>query len=193
MTTLRIVLAVALASMLAACSSQQSTAAAPADGGGGSDGLVADSTSSADSGGGSDAVVAIDSGDAWTPADAAATDSGGGGDASITDAEEEGCIRTDGAPYVALSWNEGCSQTVTSFTVEWGPNDSGTYPYSVDAGDPCDAAGCAEGGPNAQLFCQYDLPGLEAGTWCFVTEACDNDACSSPSGQACADIPRECP
>jgi hypothetical protein len=148
-----------------------------------------------DGGGGGDAS-ATEAGDA-TFADGGHADTGmamdGGDGGNAADAAEDACMTPDGGPYVALTWNEGCGQTVTTFLVEWGQMDGGPYPNVADAGDPCDGAACVEGGASAQLFCHYNLRGLDAGNWCIVTEACDNGACSTPSGQACVTIPEPCP
>jgi hypothetical protein len=113
------------------------------------------------------------------------------GEAGTSDSGDSGC-EFDGAPYIALNWNEGCSSTVTNFLVEWGTMDGGPYPNVVDAGDPCDAAACTDGGSGEQA-CQYDLRGLDAGGYCVVTVACDDTACSTPSGQACVTLPGACP
>ncbi|HEY6460208.1 MAG TPA: hypothetical protein VIY73_08650 [Polyangiaceae bacterium] len=130
-------------------------------------------------------------GDATSSGGGDATSSGGG-DGGVSDAGEEGCSSTDGGPYVALAWNEGCSSTVTGYVIEWGDVDGGPYPYSADAGDSCDASAC-EAGADAEAFCQYDLRGLEAGTWCIAAEACDDTTCSVPSSAVCVDVPPACP
>jgi hypothetical protein len=138
-------------------------------------------------------------GDVRTPRDGAgrhdssgdARPSGDSGDGATGDADA-GCKTFDGGPFVALSWNEGCSSAVTNFLVEWGTRDGGPYPNVADAGDPCDAAGCVAGDAG-QLSCHYDLRGLEAGSYCVVTVACDQGMCSTPSGQACVTVPEPCP
>jgi hypothetical protein len=137
--------------------------------------------------------------DARSPVDGGGrTDSGEGGIAKDagedrnSDAGDSGCETFDGGPYIALNWNEECSSTVTNFLIEWGRMDGGPYPNVADAGLPCDAAACTDGG-SGERSCQYDLRGLDAGGWCVVTVACDETACSSPSGQACATIPTPCP
>jgi hypothetical protein len=150
------------------------------------DAHATDSSSTVDShanhdsgGGGGDGGTGTDGGDAGTP------------DTGSSDGGDSGCDTPDGGHYVALNWNEACSNTVTNFLVEWGTADGGPYPNVVDAGDPCDAAACM--GDSGELFCQYDLRGLDAGGWCVVTVACDEGMCSGPSGQACVTIPGPCP
>ncbi|HEY1691197.1 MAG TPA: hypothetical protein VGG39_03500 [Polyangiaceae bacterium] len=187
--------------LLAGCSAGH---AAPADGGPGPVDAHApdDATTSAESGSGAhpDASTSSSGGDAASSGGGEAgsssggdASSSGGGDAgSGADASDASCSTTDGGPSVALTWNEGCSSTVTGFVIEWGDVDGGPYPYSADAGDSCDATACDDDAAGAQAFCQYDLRGLEAGTWCIAAEACDDGSCSVPSMATCVDVPPAC-
>jgi hypothetical protein len=131
--------------------------------------------------------AATDSGAMDAAADTGETDSAiDGGD---------GCAPApDGGHYVALTWNEVCADMVTNFAVEWGQVEGGPYPDSTDAGYSCDASGCDAGGDaGGQLFCSYNLHGLDAGGWCIAVEACDNGTCSALSGEVCVQIPASCP
>ena len=132
-----------------------------------------------DSGGGTgDGATGTDGGDGGTP----------------TDAGPDGCLPpVDGGHYIALSWNEACGQTVTSYDLLWGTEDGGPYPNSVDAGDACDAAACEGDGAAPQLVCGYNLRGLAPGYWCIVVESCDDAGCSVPSNQTCVVLPPNCP
>ena len=181
MTIVRHVASGTLLILLTACGSKAGGTAGP-DGGGHLPDARAPDAASSDVSSPGDTGAPSDAG-----ADATMTDGG-----SPTDAAEEGCVVFDGAPYVALTWNEGCTQGATSFVVAWGTMEGGPYPFTADAGDPCDAAQC-QGDANDQLFCAYDLRGLDAGGWCIVTEACDSVGCSAPSGQVCVTIPVICP
>jgi hypothetical protein len=137
--------------------------------------------------------AAIDSGGMDVAAPDAAIDSGAA-DSGETDSAldaGDGCTPApDGGHYVALTWNEVCADMVTNFTVEWGQAEGGPYPGSIDAGYSCDASGCDAGG---ELFCNYNLHGLDAGGWCIAVEACDNGTCSVLSPEVCVDIPASCP
>jgi hypothetical protein len=174
------------AMLLAACSSNH---ASPADGGANAADARAstDATTSADSGAGG----SPDSGGSSSGGDGAS--SSGGDSGGAFDAADGSCSTTEGGPYLALTWNEGCSSTVTGYIIEWGDMEGGPYPYSADAGDSCDASACEDGAADAQAFCQYDLRGLEAGTWCIAAEACDNGVCSAPSSPSCVAVPPACP
>jgi hypothetical protein len=168
--------------LLGACGSTKSGGASP-DGGGGDTGPGSGDAHAADGRSPSDGATTSDSSQ-----DGPANDAGDGG---MFDAGDSGCKDFDGGPYVALQWNEICSSTITNFLVEWGDTDGGPYPNVADAGDPCDAGVCAKDA-SAELVCRYDLRGLDAGSYCIVTVACDGTECSTPSGQACVTIPAPC-
>jgi hypothetical protein len=148
-----------------------------------------------------DADAGMDTAAADTGVDAAAPDAtidSGGMDAAADSAEADSALEAgdgcapapDGGHYVGLAWNEVCADMVTNFTVEWGQAEGGPYPDSTDAGYSCDASACDAGG---QLFCNYNLYGLDAGGWCIAVEACDNGTCSALSGEVCVQIPAPCP
>jgi len=172
--------------------------AADADATVANDAADADATTDAASADAASDGAAPDGGTEAAPPDAAvdsssvdaAADSGEADAAADADAGDACSSAPDGGHYVALTWNEVCADTVTNFTVEWGEAEGGPYPGSTDAGYSCDASGCDAGG---QLFCNYNLYGLDAGGWCIAVEACDNGACSVLSGEVCVQIPAACP
>ena len=137
----------------------------------------------------SDNVTPIDGGnDGTTITDAQADTFDGNCFGTSNDAA---CWLCPNGPSFGLTWNEGCSGNASGFIIQWGLDEAG-YPFSADAGDPCDAAACPADAA-AQQSCSYDLRGLEAGTWCIQVEAYNDAGTSTPSNLFCGALPPHCP
>jgi hypothetical protein len=133
----------------------------------------------------------------------------GGPDGTVSDARMDGdgfdgncwddmgdarCYTCPNGPNFLISWNETCGgDPALGFILQWGL-EGGTYPFSVDAGDPCDASLCVGSDGSAEQYCSYTLGGLEAGLWCIQAEAYDDAGnVSAPSNLFCGALPGHCP